>query len=381
MKVAPQTDMKSLKALMTGFAIGLFALSAYALSEPLPAPPAGSVFSFKTTLEIQVEAPLAELFKAYDNADLDAQKPSVKGSISYFDSHSGRTVKIPAKFQVKGYSSANECEFKKLELKFKKEDTVQTVFENLKSIDLNTHCSEKVTADNPYSQSFFNHREVVIYKMAKLLGLATYEVRPLLVKFKNTGTPADKSAKKYQAFFVEDKSAFLRRLNAQEFMGKNDRSYGKLAKKPQDPKDDAKYFIHDIRQHREVDLEDLYRLLLFNVLIQNTDWGLPLNEGVHSYLWNVKVIALSPDRWVPLTHDFNFSGAVTGAHSNPQFIDSYKLADEPTIARIEASFFAKRAELYQMIDLLSNDPPGQQYLKKCLDEFFAGNTGRVSRRF
>lgn len=364
---------------MTGFAFGLLApSSAFALSEPLP-PPAAGVFSTSTTMNLEVEAPLAKLFRDYDSASPDLPKPTVMGTISYLDS--GRTITIPARFNVKGYSSANDCEFKKVELKFKKEHTAQTIFENLKSIDLNTHCQEEATVGTPFAQSFYNHREVVIYKMAKLLGLATYEVRPVFVKYKNTGTVADKSKNLYQAFFVEDKSEFLRRLGAQEFMGKYDRSYGKLAKKPKDPKDDAKYIITDIRQQKQIDLEDLYRLLLFNVLVQNHDWGLPFNEGVQVYLWNVKIAALSQDHWVPVIHDFNLAGPVTGMPGGPQFIDSFKLADKVTMDRIEASFVDRRAKLYEMLELLSNDPEGQQYLKDCLDQFFQGNKGRTSRLF
>lgn len=366
--------MASLKAFITSICLGLAAQNGFALSEPLPPPPTGTLFASDRTIEIEIEAPLAELFYNHDFAAHEDVKNSVMGTLSYVVE--GRRVSIPAKFKVKGNSTANACEFKKVELKFKDKDTVNTLFSTIKSIDLNTHCQEKPDREDPYSASYFNHREAVLYKMAQTLGLATYETRPVFVRYKNTGTLADNPHKMYQAFFVEDKSDFLSRLNAQEFMGRQDRNYAK-DKKKDSSKADAQYIIDDIRTHSEIDLEDLYRILLFNVLIQNNDWGLPFNEGPQTSLWNVKIISMTPGRWIPVTQDFGLAAPVTGTPYPHQIIDGYKLADDETIRRIENTFVEKRAELYEMLKLLSNDPEGQQFLKQCLDQFFEGARGRT----
>lgn len=117
--------------------------------------------------------------------------------------------------------------------------------------------------------------------------------------------------------------------------------------------------------------------MLFNVLIQNNDWGLPFNEGPQTSLWNVKIISMTPGRWIPVTQDFGLAAPVTGTPYPHQIIDGYKLADDETIRRIENTFVEKRAELYEMLNLLSNDPEGQQFLKQCLDQFFEGARGRT----
>lgn len=332
--------------------IGLAATASYGLSEPFPTSPAGTLFADDEILNVELDAPLKDLFAKTD-ANTTEDKVFTQGTLSYFSQN--KKVSVPVRLRVKGKSTADICPFKKLEIKFKDADTTNTLFANMKSVDLNTHCAEPGELDEDlqhFNTSFYNHREVAIYKMAETLKVPTYQSRALHIRYKNTALKVDEAKHAYQAFFLEDNGDLLKRIQAREI-------------KPNDFSKNAKI---DTSTQLEVISEDLFRASLFNLLIRNPDWDFPCGDGNRFH--NLKIIETQSGNWVPLVYDFNLSPIVTTEESYPMVSTcQFKLSDERKLA-ITESFKEKRAELYALLETLKNDKPAYEVLQICLDKFF-----------
>lgn len=334
--------------------IGLAATASFGLSEPFPASPENSVFGSDEILNVELDAPLQDLFIKND-ANTKDEKVFVAGKLSYWD-HRNKKVSLNVRVRVKGKSTVSFCPFKKMEIKFKGADTSATIFANITSIDLNTHCAEPGELDEleaHFSSSYFNHREVLIYKMAKILRVPTYQARALSIRYKNTGLKVDNSSQPYNAFFLEDHGDLTKRLHArdvkvQELRRENERM--------------------NLAKQAEISVADLYRAALFNGLIANRDWGYPQDEELDVF-HNLKVLEIQPGKWVPLIYDFNLSPIVTQDKVYPFFPSRFVL-DENIKAQVLATFKEKRTELYALLETLKNDQPAYTSLKICLDEFF-----------
>lgn len=339
--------------ILTTVLIGLAATASFGLSEPFPASPEGTLFADEGLLSVQLDAPLKELF-ALTETNKTEKKVFVEGHLSYFTS--GKKVTVPVRLRVKGHSTASFCPFKKLEIKFKAADIAKTIFSDMTSVDLHTHCAELGELDEleqHFNASYHNHREVLIYQMAKTLRIPTFQARAVSIRYVNTGLKADQAQRPYQAFFVEDTGDFLKRIHAREV------KFSEFSKDGQ----------VDATNQTEILREDLYRASLFNNLIRNPDWQFPCgDEG--NRLWNLKVIETKPRHWVPLVYDFNLSPIVTIEKSYPMVSHcEFNLSDERKLA-ILASFKDQRAKLYQLLQTLKNDESAYDVLIECLDEFF-----------
>jgi hypothetical protein len=337
--------------------IGLAATASYGLSEPFPGSPNGTVFADEDILNVELDAPLKELFDKNETNKTD-EKVYVQGKLSYFSDQNAK-ITLPVRLRVKGHSTVAFCPFKKMEIKFKGVDASATIFKNMKSIDLNTHCAEINELDEyeqHFNGSYYNHREVVAYKMAKVLQVPTFQVRALSIRYKNTGLKVDQAQLPYQAFFVEDTGDFLKRIHAREI------KLEKLAAAPP----------LDMRTLPKISHDDLYRAILFNSLIQNSDWDFPRGFDGRD-LWNMKLIEIQPGKWIPLIYDFSLAPVVTLDRSSLPDVSYYLSVDQNTRMTILVGFKEKRAELYALLETLKNDEPAYKALKKCLDDFFEYN--------
>jgi hypothetical protein len=338
--------------------IGFQAPQAHALSGAFPASPKSSIFGSDETLKIQIEAPLKEIFKTHDP---DKARPRVTGHITYVDAVKGN-VTLPASFRVKGYSTVMLCSFKKLELKFKKKDTLGTIFEGIRSVDLNTHCDSSQGAVSPLVNI---HREAVLYQMAKVLGVPTYQARKALVKYRGTGLVEDRVEDPFQAVFVEDKSDLLRRLDAKEV-----KDFDAIGSETPEKTPNVLYQLEGVESHQQIDLEDMEIISLFNVMIQNWDWHYPSVTNRYS-LWNLKMIQVSPGKWIPLIHDFNSAGAINPGGPGMDLSQDFGLVSTEASLRIKNMFESKKTELYQLIETLGADEEGRKQMKSALDLFFS----------
>ena len=335
--------------------VGLAVSSAMALSKPFPPSDASSVFGNDEVLPIQISAPLSEIFKSNNPHN----KAKVFGTLIYIDQNK-KSVAVPAQFRVKGYSSAMRCPFKKLELKFKKKDTVGTLFEGIGSIDLNTHCDGALSSDYPDMHA---HREAVLYKMAQALEIPTYQVRKVLVQYRQTGLMEDRVESPFEAVFVEDKGDLLKRISAKEVKDFDADGAGAPEKFP-----NVLFALNGVESHKQIDLEDFAMITIFNEMIGNCDWHYPSVKDTQS-LWNIKVLEVSKNHWVPLTHDFNVADATSGVvFCEP--MSERRLVDEPTSQRLRQIFKNKKSEIYNLIESLGRDAMGKIAMKKIIDSFY-----------
>jgi len=349
---------------LLGALVTLVTAQSFALSEPFPAYPAGTLFSSDEVLNIEVTGPLKELFDNYSEEQENSEdRLKLKGDVSYTDK-AGKKITIPVKFRVKGHSTTN-CEFKKVELIFKKDGNPGTLFAGMKTLDLNTHCELDEVKNT--------HREALIYRFAKVLKVPTFQARPLLVRYHETGfKKVDNATKPFGALFVEDKGDLLRRLNVKEVKFYREDGFDPdVNPAPTDGKELYVLESMDRGKHPQIDPEDMERLHLFNAMIGNSDFMYPSGSEASSGLWNIKLIAMDANHWVPLTHDFNLSETMEYASEQmPPY--AYEFVDTAANLRIRKSFLSKKDEILGLVKTLKDDKKGQEIFNTTLKIFFGG---------
>lgn len=351
-----------------------FADLAQAISPPFPDVPPGSVFSSSEPLSIEVEAPLAKLFahKAHPNF-LEVKKQKVPGVLRYLDGN-GQKVEVAIQLKIKGFSSINTCNFPKMELKIDKLSSPNTIFQGIKSIDLNTHC-DHVKPEKRALARLHNHREELLYQMARALEIPTFESRPLWVRYKNSGLPEISPDTAYQAFFLEDMGALEKRLAAVEIKSESD--ILKDHELARNPTKTTKFSFRSVVESQNADPEDAARIALFQALIGNVDWyisprpGYFRFQGTEDRLWNVKILELPHGKWVLLPNDFNLAFILSGTVFPRVDSDIYNTVDREAQRKIEEQFISKKPELDKLIERLSTDPEGRTHMKTVLDAFYA----------
>ncbi|MES2856708.1 MAG: hypothetical protein V4692_12630 [Bdellovibrionota bacterium] len=356
-----------------GLSVLMAADMAMALSPPFAPVAAGTVFADSSALDLEIDAPLHDIFKLRsDDGSIEAKKFKVAGKLRYSGANGSR-IEIAAQFNMKGFSSIHLCNFPKLELKLDPAGAAGTIFEGTKSIDLNTHCDYKKT-DWISKEANYTHREEIIYQIAKALEVPTFNSRPVFVRYLNTGIPDFDSSKTYPAFLLEDTGALKKRLGATELKSVSDGfKDGEVAK---DPSKEAEYIFRSITETDQADPEDAARIALFEALIVNHDWFVSVKPEHFRFpngqdrLWNIKVLKLKTGEVVPFPQDFNFATILSGQSYFDLRKDIYDVVDRASQKKIEDIFVAKKAAVYAAIDKMTGDPEGKASFRKSVDSFY-----------
>lgn len=347
-----------------------------AASEPFAPVEAGNVFASYEPLQVELEAPLADLFARKSMGLVEFKKGTVEGTFSYWNEQKQK-ISLPVSVSVKGFTSTELCTFPKLELKFTSKERGGTLFENTKTVDMNTHCG--VSQGSPgevfLKASAFNHREALLYRMAEVLRIPTFKARPVFVNYRGTKvSEVDQSKAPFQALLLEDTGSFVKRLGGREIKGTDDAMKPlTLALQPQKA---SMFAFTNVKQSPQVDPEDAARIGYFQKMIGNSDWYIKMTpEDTRSgdakiNLWNTKIIELPTGKWVLFPQDFNFSAIMIGANNTAVDLKTINSVDPATQARLKQVFLDKKAELYQLTDTLTNDPEGPALLKRSLDSFY-----------
>ena len=253
----------------------IISTGAAAISKPFPPYPQEHLFSGYEVKNFSLAAPLTDLFNSRTGNSFTSKQYTVPGSISYLDDHNQK-ITISVKIRLKGHITLVNCPFPKMELELSRQQTLNTIFEGTKQIDLNTHCAEPndSTVEQRLRYSFENHREAVIYRIMEILEMPTLKARPVIMQyFDNTPnvTPIVKSASTYQTFFLEDVSDLRKRLNAKEIRGA--KSEQKSMVDPSDKEKLAQYSFTLAEETPNVDYSDIARITLFQYFVGNTDWN------------------------------------------------------------------------------------------------------------
>jgi hypothetical protein len=234
----------------------------------------------------------------------------------------GRPVAIPVQLGTRGHLRLNRrtCSFVPLKVEFSKKDVRGTAFESQGALKLVTHCQNF----DEYDQYVLG--EALAYRIANVLTPHSYRARLARATYVDATTGKPTTTK--WSIFVEDADDVARRME------------GRLAPLEK-------------RLFRHVDLPSLLRLMVFQVLIGNTDYS------IHA-LHNMRLVQDREGVLRPVAYDFDVSGIVNPpyAAADPKLRISsvrQRLYRGPclTLEELEptlAEFRAKRSEILALCD-------------------------------
>jgi hypothetical protein len=208
-----------------------------------------------------------------------SDKDYLDAILTYYTSEKDSVNKV-IKVRSRGEFRRSYCEFPPLMLNFKTKDTTIGEFSRINKLKMVTQC----IAGNEESLL----REYLTYKLYNVLTDNSFRVRLLKVNYINTSNKKKKTISEY-AFIIEPVDLLTRRLKAVEVKTTN------LTQKNIKP-------------------EMMDRLAIFNYMIGNTDWSVPIQ---HNILILSQGNSERPDLGVIVPFDFDFSGLVNTTYSSP----------------------------------------------------------------
>lgn len=365
-----------MKKFMQAFMAFLPALLITTLSFSEASAQALSIFDNKQSIELFLKATkgsFKELFskRAIPNQPVPPEIDDFKiiGEILY-TSHTGSPVSVPVEIQLRGNTSQSEdqCPFPKLKIKFDPNTSKGTLFENDREVGVATHCNMAEGTSPKYGRVWGGknpQREVLVYEMMEALKIPTFKTRFALISyFENTGEVMVSQA---PAFFLEDMSGFLKRVNGREILGTDVKS----EKRKSGPKAPP-YIFNSVSEAPGVSPLDVAKIFFFQNLVRNNDFHLRLFPTDESRaLWNMKAVELSPEKWMVFPYDFDLAGIIKGNDKNRKTANLRERFALNVRLQAAAEFEARKNELYQIArKLKSSDPEGFRSFQDRLDLFF-----------
>jgi hypothetical protein len=245
--------------------------------------------------------------------------------------------------RARGKRRLDICSFPPIRINFKKSESLKDEFNHIDKIKVVTHCE-------PGRQDY-TFKEYLIYKLYNVLTDCSYRVRLAKINYINTSGKS-KPFSEY-AFFIEPTGILAKRQNGTEI------TIGKLTQ-------------------RNIKPEVMDRLAIFNFMIGNTDWSLPIFH-------NVTILALEtpeiPALGLAIPYDFDYSGLINANYAVPFEGLGLKSVTErrylgicrsQEIFRNELKEFSdKKEEFYKVIhDFPYLDEKSKKEMFKYLDGFF-----------
>jgi hypothetical protein len=183
------------------------------------------------------------------------------------------------KVRSRGNFRREYCDFPPLMLNFKMKDSMKGEFSRINKLKMVTQCK-------PGNQEILL-KEYLIYKLYNVITDNSFRVRLLRVNYINTAKQ-NKSESEY-AFVIEPIELLARRTNSVEVTTTN------LTQKNVKP-------------------EMMDRVAIFNYMIGNTDWSVPIQHNVLLFSQGKSV---RPDLAMIVPFDFDFSGLVNANYASP----------------------------------------------------------------
>ena len=198
--------------------------------------------------------------------------------LTYHTGPADSVVKI-LKVRPRGIMRLSICDFPPLMLNFKKQDSVESEFSSVDKVKMVTHCSA--------GGDEFLLKEFLIYKLYNVLTDYSFRVRLLRVNYINTSRES-KPVKAF-AFVIEPVEMVGKRLSAVEVNSM------KLTQKHIIP-------------------EAINRMAIFNYMIGNTDWSVPI---LHNVCFMSKDNSSGLGSGIIIPYDFDYAGLVNTGYSVP----------------------------------------------------------------
>ena len=259
------------------------------------------------------------------------------------------SINKDVKVRARGEFRRNYCDFPPIMLNFRTKDSIRGEFSSINKLKLVTECKP--------GREELVMKEYLIYKLFNVLTENSFRVRLLKVNYINTFKETKPEIQ--FGFVIEPVEMLANRINCVEIKTTN------LTQKNVKP-------------------EMMDRFAVFNYMIGNTDWSVPIQ---HNALILSQPGSERPDLGVIIPFDFDFSGLVGSSYASPfpglpitSVRDRLYLGicrDEDVFVKILREFLDKKPEFYKVI----NEFP---YLKdktkkemiSYLDQFFNGINDR-----
>lgn len=234
------------------------------------------VFAPDSVLEFELHLDLDSL-----RADIGEDPSYQQAVIIYRDPVDNQRTEMNASIRTRGSfrKQPENCDFPPLKLKFGKEEREGTIFEDVKEIKLVTHCQSSWDDFEQYVL-----QEYLMYKAYNLFTDFSFRVR--LARITYVALPSGLDSITRFAFLLEDEEQMAERNNAVLL--------------------DIKSVLSD-----KLDQEHLTLMAMFNYLIMNTDYSIPI---VH----NIELISVDHFKPpIPVPYDFDWSDLINIPYDSP----------------------------------------------------------------
>jgi hypothetical protein len=244
-----------------------------------------------------------------------------KAILTYTDSLSHQ-VRLNIEIRTRGSfrKESVNCNFPPLRLRFTKEESVNTIFQGLKTVDMVTHCQNDL---KEYEQYLL--QEYLIYRCFNILTEMSFRVRLLRVTYSDTQTEG-RTIEKF-SFLIEDRDAMAER-NSGTILNTS------------------------IANPARVDQDQFTLVSFFEYMIINSDWSLPI-------MHNIEVISTDYfEAPYPVPYDFDWSAVINIPYMVPGIgnkaeelkVREYKGAcrSNKEFREIVDLYNEKRMEIYQL---------------------------------
>lgn len=321
------------------------------------------------------------------------------GQLSWTDSK-GRHD-LPVQVRLRGNTSQveSQCPFPKMTLSFENKGgdraSKGTLFDDLKTIGIGTHCGGKPGSSVRFHRVWGGlspHREALIYKVQDLLSIPGFQAAPTSFNYIDSKTnkgPVEPQPSGFAVdqpmpgFFLEDIKTFVKYADGKEIRAADarlqdpDKPY--IFTSVVDAQKDARAAGSTIKP---IDPKDIIRILLFQALVGNYDWELRIFPGDipdSQGLWNIKVVE-TDGNWVVFPYDYDLAGWVKSDNSAPELpeLGDSGFFKPEDISQVVAEFREKRPAIEALVDnLAKEDKGGASSIKEQINSFY----NALGRRF
>jgi len=184
------------------------------------------------------------------------------------------------KLKARGEFRRSYCYFPPIMLKFKSTDQGPFQFSGNGKIKLVTHCNQ-TDRFNDYVL-----KEYLAYKLYNRITPYSYKARLVRINYVDVNKP-EKSFTAY-GILIENEDELAERTNSVIVRSKN-------------------------LTQKSMNTADMARLALFNYMIGNTDWSVPLQHNIKI----LKPMDLNTVKGIPVAYDFDYSGLVNAVYAAP----------------------------------------------------------------
>lgn len=267
------------------------------------------------------------------------------GTLAYFET-GGRSTDIRVIVKMRGNFRKNpdNCSFPPLKLCFLTDNSEDRLFRGLEWLKLVTHCQ---TDSADFEQLIF--QEYLIYKTYNIISHLSFNVRLLDIKYidsSGSGTIIQS-----YGFFIERPKQMAQRNS------------GELLKA-------------DVMLYKNLDETSLIKLSLFQYMIWNNDWSVPL-------LHNVKFVNTTSNSLpIPVPYDFDWAGIVSAPYRVGAIpVDETNVADmsymgiclkKKKLIPFLEFYFSKKDEIYNLYrDFPYLDETQKERTLQMYDDFYS----------